>query len=114
MSDVDIPGTYVFDLQRSQRGYPLNKMGYSLRTQDNRADFLEDPVGYMRSFGLSDEQISAVQARDWLRCIQLGANAYLLMRIGATFGEGLYHQGAQERGQTYEEFLATRSVPQAT
>lgn len=114
MNDPEIPGTYVFDLALSRRGYQLNKMGYSLRRPDNRAAFLADPAGYMRSYAVSEEQIAAVQARDWLACVRLGGNAYLMMRIGATVGQGLYHQGAQERGESYEEFLATRGVPEAT
>ena len=110
---MDIPGTYVFDLERSQAGYALNKMGYSLQDQKNRDLFLEDERAFMESFGVTPDQIDAVVARDWLKLIHLGANSYILMKIGATIGIGHYHQGAQERGETYEEFLATRNVPEA-
>jgi len=69
-----------------------------------------EPHGEFRRRARSDR---AVVARDWLKLIHLGANSYILMKIGATIGIGHYHQGAQERGETYEEFLATRNVPEA-
>jgi protocatechuate 4,5-dioxygenase alpha subunit len=111
---MDIPGTYVFDLERSEQGYALNQMGYALQRAENRELFVADERAFMEGYGVTPDQIDAVVARDWLRLIRLGANSYILMKIGATLGIGHYHQGAQERGETYEEFLATRNVPGAT
>jgi protocatechuate 4,5-dioxygenase alpha chain len=34
----------------------------------------------------------------------------MLIKLGATVGEGLYHMGAQQRGESYEEFMATRNA----
>ncbi len=111
---MDIPGTYVFDIPRARRGYGFNRMAYSLQDPANRAIYLEDELAYMRRFELSEAQVAAVQSRDWLTLIKEGANSYMLMKLGATIGVGHYHQGAQERGESYEEFLATRNVPGAT
>ena len=39
-----------------------------------------------------------------------GGNIYYVYKLGATVGQGLYHLGAQMRGQSYEDFLATRNA----
>jgi hypothetical protein len=35
----------------------------------------------------------------------------MLIKIGAVTGDGLAAMGAQQRGETVEEFMATRKVP---
>jgi protocatechuate 4,5-dioxygenase alpha subunit len=111
---MEIPGTYVFDIASARRGFGFNKMAYSLQQPANREIYVQDERAYMDKYGLSERQIDAVLTRDWLTLIREGANSYMLMKLGATIGIGHYHQGAQERGETYEEFLATRNVPGAT
>ena len=37
-------------------------------------------------------------------------NIYMIMKIGAVVGQGLYQIGAHQRGETYEEFLETRNA----
>lgn len=111
---TQIPGSYTFDIARARRGYAFNKMAYSLQQPANREVYVKDERSYMESYGLPEVQIKAVLDRDWLKLIKEGANSYMLMKLGATIGVGHYHQGAQERGETYEEFLATRNVPGAT
>ncbi len=106
--DWGIEGTYVFDHTRSRLGYRFNKMCMSLTKAESRAAFKADPQAYMTQYGISDEQRQAVQDRDWLRLIQLGANIYLMIKIAEAFGVGLYTMGAQQRGQTLEQFLETR------
>jgi protocatechuate 4,5-dioxygenase alpha subunit len=113
-ADAAAADTYVFDLRQAHRGAALNRMCYSLGDERNRRVFLDDEHSYMRGFGMSARQMTAIKARDWLRAVQLGGNPYLLIKVGATVGAGLYHQGAQQRGESYDEFLATRNVPEAT
>jgi protocatechuate 4,5-dioxygenase, alpha chain len=111
--DWGIPGTYVFDLRLSRRGYALNKMCMSLTRPENRKAFVADEEAYMARYGLTEEQKETVRKRDWLRMTQLGGNLFFFLKLGATVGEGLYRIGAQMRGQTYDEFMATRNVPGA-
>lgn len=108
-----IEGTYVFDHRRSRQGYRLNKMCMSLTDPANREAFLADEDAYLRRYGLPEEQIEAVKARDWLRMVKLGGNIYMLIKMGHLIGEGLYVAGAQQRGQTLEEFLETRVAKDA-
>lgn len=103
----------VFDLRQAHKGAALNRMCHSLISPAARDAFRADEAGYMRAAGLTEEQIDALSRRDWLAAVSLGANPYMLIKIGATIGSGLYHQGAQQRGETYEEFLATRQVRDA-
>lgn len=112
--DWNIPETYVFDHEMSEKGYCLNKMCMSLTKPENRAAFKADENAYMEEYRLTEEQKQAVRNRDWLRMVKLGGNIYLLMKIGAVVGQGLYTLGAQQRGQTLEQFLETRKVPGAT
>jgi len=111
--DWGIPGTYVFDLRLSRRGYALNKMCRSLTSSENRDAFIADEEAYMARYGLSEEQKQAVRARDWLQMTKLGGNLFFFLKLGATLGHGLYRIGAQMRGETYDEFMATRSEPGA-
>lgn len=111
---MDLPGTYVFDIPQARRGYAFNKMAYSLQQPANREVYVKDERAYLEHYGLTESQVDAVLERDWLRLIKEGANSYMLMKLGATIGVGHYHQGAQERGETYEQFLATRTNPGAT
>ena len=112
--DWGIPGTYVFDAKRSRLGYRLNKLCMSLTKPENRTAFKADPESYMEKYAVPEEQRQAVRDRDWLRLIKLGGNIYLLIKIAEVFGVGLYGMGAQQRGETMEQFLQTRSGKGAT
>jgi protocatechuate 4,5-dioxygenase, alpha chain len=111
LTDWGIPGTYVFDHTRSRVGYELNKLAYSLTDPANRAAFQRDEEGYMTRYRLSEEQKAAIRRRDWLALVkEHGGNVYYIYKLGATTGAGLYHMGAQMRGETYEQFLETRGA----
>jgi hypothetical protein len=43
----DIPGTYVFDADRSRRGYHLNMFCMSLMKAENRKAFKDDEPKYL-------------------------------------------------------------------
>ena len=52
----DIPGTTVFDAQRSRQGYWLNQFCMSLMKPDNRTAFKADEAGYLDRFPMTAEQ----------------------------------------------------------
>lgn len=111
LTDWGIPGTYVFDHTRSRAGYALNKLAYSLTSPTNRDEFRKDEEAYMARFALSEAQKGAIRRRDWLALTkEHGGNIYYIYKLGATTGAGLYHMGAQMRGETYEQFLETRDA----
>jgi protocatechuate 4,5-dioxygenase alpha subunit len=111
LSDWGIPGTYIFDASRSRIGYALNKLAYSLTDKQNRDRFRADEESYMAKYNLTEDQRQAIRDRDWLRLMkECGGNVYYIYKIGAAVGDGLYHMGAQMRGQSFEEFLESRNA----
>lgn len=101
-----IPGTPVFDGAAAQRGYALNAMCYSFNDAANRAAFLADEEGYMRRFGLGEEQAEAVRNRDVLAMIRAGGNVYYLAKLAGIFGLNVQDIGAQQTGMSVEAFKA--------
>ncbi|MEX0304458.1 MAG: protocatechuate 3,4-dioxygenase [Leisingera sp.] len=107
-----IPGTHVFTGQRSAKGLKLNKFAYSLAKAENRDAFKEDANAYMGRFGLSDWEKQKVLEGDVKALVEEGGGSiYMLIKIGAVTGDGLATMGAQQRGETLDEFMATRNVP---
>ena len=109
-----IPDTSIFDLRASRRGYRLNKMCGSLCSPANRQAFKEDEEAYLARFNLSAEEKDLIRKRDFAGMIQAGMNIYWMLKIGSVTGNSLYRMGAQMRGESYEQFLATRNFKDAT
>ena len=106
-----IPGTTVFDLQESHKGYRINKFAMSFTKPENREAFKADEVAYMEKWGLSDQEKRFLRDRDFHGLIEeCGGNIYMIMKIGTCTGHGLYHIGAQLRGETFERFMETRNA----
>jgi protocatechuate 4,5-dioxygenase alpha subunit len=104
----ELPGTFVFNGRRSRRGYCLNKLAMSLTQPENRGRFLVDPEAYMSAMELSESDKDMIRRRDWQAMVQSGGNIYLLLKIAATIGQTLLQMGAQMRGQSLDDFMATR------
>ena len=108
-----IPDTSIFDLRASRRGYRLNKMCGSLCSPQNRAAFQQDEEAYMTRFSLSESEKALIRRRDFAGMIDAGMNIYFMLKIGSVTGTSLYRMGAQMRGESYEDFLATRNLKDA-
>jgi protocatechuate 4,5-dioxygenase alpha chain len=106
--DTPIPGTTVFTGERSSRGYRINKLAMSLTDEKNREAFKADERAYMRGFGLSDREMELVAKRDWNGLVAAGGSIYLLIKIGGSVGQNLLQMGAAMRGETLDQFMATR------
>jgi protocatechuate 4,5-dioxygenase alpha chain len=108
-----IPDTTIFDLRLSRRGYRLNRLCASLCSPANREAFKKDEEAYMTRFALSEAEKELIRRRDFQGLIEAGTNIYFLLKIGSVTGNGLYRMGAQMRGESYEQFLATRNFRDA-
>jgi protocatechuate 4,5-dioxygenase, alpha chain len=108
-----IPDTSIFDLRLSRRGYRLNKLCAALCSAQERDAFKRDEEAFLSRFGLSEEEKALIRKRDFQGLIDAGTNIYYLLKIGSVTGNGLYQMGAQMRGQTYQQFLATRKIGDA-
>ena len=82
----DIPGTFVFDADRSREGYHLNQFCISLRLQKNRDAFNADEKAYLDKFPMSPDQREAVLRREWNRMLELGGNIYYTSKLAANDG----------------------------
>lgn len=102
----DIPGTTVFDAERSRVGYHLNMFCMSLMKAAQREAFKADPRGYLDRWPMSEEQKQAVMARDYNRMIALGGNIYFLAKIFATDGKSFQYAAALMTGMTQEAYAA--------
>lgn len=82
----DIPGTFVFDADRSREGYHLNQFCISMRLQKNRDAFNADEEAYLDRYPMSAEQREAVLKRQWNRMLELGGNIYYTSKLAANDG----------------------------
>ena len=82
----DIPGTLVFDADRSREGYHLNQFCISLRLQKNRDIFNAGEETYLDQYPMTQEQREAVLKRDWNRLLELGGNIYYTSKLAANDG----------------------------
>ena len=100
----DIPGTFVFDADRSRQGYHLNMFCMSLMKADNRKAFKENEAEYLDRFALTPEQREAILTRDYNRMLELGGNIYFTAKLGATDGHSFQHMAAVMTGSTQEDY----------
>ncbi len=110
---AQIAGSGVFDLDASWRGYRINRMCNALSDPHNRALYRQDEEAFMARHGLTEEERELVRRRDFSGLLAKGANIYFLLKLGVVTGNGLYRMGASMRGETYEQFMATRQAPDA-
>ena len=108
-----IPDTSIFDLRLSRRGLRLNRMCGTLCDPVNREAFKRDEEGFMSKFQLNENEKDLVRARDFAGLIHAGLNIYWMLKLGSVTGSSLYRMGAQMRGESYEQFLATRNFKDA-
>lgn len=100
----DIPGTFIFDADRSRRGYHLNMFCMSLLKPENRKAFKTDEAGYLDRFPLPAEQREAVLKRQYNRLLDLGGSIYFIAKIGATDGESFQSMAAKMTGSTPQDY----------
>ena len=100
----DIPGTFVFDAERSRQGYGINMFCMSLMKDANRKAFKENEAEYLKQFRLTPEQTEAILKRDYNRMLELGGNIYFTAKLGATDGHSFQHLAAVMTGSTQEDY----------
>jgi protocatechuate 4,5-dioxygenase alpha chain len=100
----DIPGTLLFDAQRSRKGYQLNMFCMSLMTEEHRAEFTADPETYMHKWPMTEEQFQAVRDRDWNKMLELGGNIYFTSKLGAFDKLSFQQLAAKMTGKTQQEY----------
>jgi protocatechuate 4,5-dioxygenase alpha chain len=100
----DIPGTFVFDAEKSRQGYHLNMFCMSLMKDENRKAFKANEAAYLDKFPMSPEQREAVLKRNWNRMLELGGNIYFTAKLGATDGLSFQQVAAIMTGSTQQDY----------
>ena len=100
----DIPGTFVFDAERSRQGYGINMFCMSLMKEENRKAFKANEADYLNKFPLTPQQREAILKRQWNRMLELGGNIYFTAKLGATDGHSFRNLAAVMTGSTQEDY----------
>jgi Aromatic-ring-opening dioxygenase LigAB, LigA subunit len=109
----DIPGTYPFDVLRSVKALKINRFFWNLARPEHRELFIRDEEEAYARAGLSDEERALTRARDWLGLIRYGVNFFVLEKFARVLRISNLAVYAVMRGESFEEFLKTRRVPDA-
>ena len=108
-----LPGTYLFDLERSAKTLRLNRFLHGLTVPVKRALYRENPEQAFEKAGLTEEERRMVRELDWRAMIRYGASFFTLEKLGRVNGVSNPEMVAHMRGESLEEFLKTRRVPGA-
>ena len=100
----DIPGTFVFDADRSREGYHLNQFCISLRLQKNRDAFKNDEKSYLDKYPMTHAQRDAVINRDWNLLLELGGNIYYTSKLAANDGINFQNLAGRMTGMGVEAY----------
>lgn len=107
-------GTYANCGRTAQQALRFNRFCYDLRIPENREAFRTDPEAAMARYGLDEAERELVRQRDWLGLVRRGGNVFVLLRLSQLCGHNLTETGAQMRGETLEQYLASRQVTKGT
>jgi hypothetical protein len=108
-----IEGTYPFDLRKSIRALRINRFFWNLARPESRELFLSDPEEAFRRAGLSEEERELVRRRDWLGFVRYGVNFFVLEKFARVVRMSNLEVYAKMRGESFEDFMKTRRVPDA-
>ena len=100
----DIPGTFVFDADRSRQGYHLNMFCMSLMKAENRVAFKKAERGYLDQWPMTEAQKQAVLKREWNGMLELGGNIYFTAKLAATDSLSFQQIAAMMTGKTQADY----------
>jgi protocatechuate 4,5-dioxygenase, alpha chain len=101
---MDVPGTTIFDADKSREGYHLNQFCMSLMKAENRTRFKANERSYLDEWPMTEDQKRGVLDRDYNRMISLGGNIYFLAKLFATDGKSFQYVAAQMAGMSQAEY----------
>ncbi len=108
-----IAGIHPFTHAVSVKAYRLNKFLHRMIDPAHRQRFLDEPEAAFAAAGLTEEEKEMVRRRDWDAMIRYGVIFFMLEKLGAVVGVSNLHIYAAMRGETLEQFQATRNAPNA-
>ena len=105
-----LQGTYPFTHARSHANLRINKFLHALVRPAHRQRFLNDFEALAGEYGLSEEEKDLIRQRKWIEMIRRGVIFFVLEKMAAVLGISNPEVYAAFRGETIEQFQATRKV----
>ncbi len=106
-----LPGTYPFTHARSHANLRINAFLHDLVQPRHRARFVNDFDALAAEFGLSADEQDLIRGRRWIEMVRRGVSFFVLEKMAAVLGVPNPAVYAAFRGETLEQFLATRKLP---
>ena len=106
-----LSGTYPFTLARSHANFRINRFLHALVEPGHRARFVSDFEALATEHGLTDEEKHLIRDRRWIEMIRRGVIFFVLEKMAAVLGVSNPEVYAAFRGETLEQYLASRKVP---
>lgn len=106
-----LQGTYPFTHARSHANLRINQFLHALIKPDHRARFVNDFEALASEHGLSEEEKDLIRNRKWIEMIRRGVMFFVLEKMAAVLGVPNPAVYAAFRGETLDQFLATRKLP---
>jgi len=106
----EMKGTYPFTQAASLKAYRLNKFLHELIVPAHRERFMNDQEALMDEWELTEEEKTLVREPNWIGLIHYGVIFFMLEKLGAVIGVSNPHIYASMRGETLEEFQASRNT----
>ena len=106
-----LQGSYPFTHDRSHQNLRINSFLHDLVKPTHRYRFVHDFKALSEEWGLSSEEKRLIQDRQWLNMIRRGVSFFVLEKMAAVLGIPNPAVYAAFRGETLEQFLATRKAP---
>lgn len=107
------PQSQPFTLDLSVKRYDLNRFLQQMVEPEHRSAFLADEEASLASSGLDPSDQDLIRQRDWSGLIERGAIFFGLEKLAAVLGMPNAVIYAGMRGETLEEFQASRNAPGA-
>jgi len=89
----------------------INGFLHDLVQPTHRARFVGDFEALASERGLTDEEKELIRGRKWIEMVRRGVSFFVLEKMAAVLGVSNPAVYAAFRGETLEQFLATRKVP---
>ena len=105
-----LQGTYPFNHARSHANLRINSFLHDLVKPAHRARFVSDFEALATEYGLIEEEKELIRNRKWIEMIRRGVIFFVLEKMAAVLGVSNPEVYAAFRGETIEQFQATRKV----
>ena len=105
-----LQGTYPFTHARSHANLRINRFLHALVLPEHRARFVNDFEALATEYSLSEEEKNLIRHRKWIEMIRRGVIFFVLEKMAAVLGVSNPDVYAAFRGETLEQFQASRKV----